>query len=199
MPPRGICGQMHITGKILALDLAAQTGWALGLPDARPSFGTYNFPSTGERIGRHQINLRDWINRKLDADQPSYVIFEQPSLFGVTTPTTVRKLTSAVNTLEEICEERRIRCEQGNPSRIKKFWTGKGNAKKPEMVAFARRYGFKVRNDDEADALAHWFFAIECHGTSEQKARFQQMRFEAGMTADPALKGAHQPSGRERF
>lgn len=173
--------RMNLTGKILALDLATSTGWACGLPDEMPAFGTYVFTSTGDRFGRHQKNARIWISAKLEIEQPHYVIYEQPSLFGKTTPSTMRKLASFANTLEEECDERRIRCEQANPSTVKLFWTGKGHADKPTMIAWAKRFGFRVRNDDEADALAHWFYAIECHGSTEQKARFQQMKFEAGM------------------
>ena len=178
---------MLITGKILAFDLATQTGWACGAPEDLPTFGTHNFPSTGDNIGRHQSNARAWFNQMLNAHRPAYVIFEQPSLFGKTTPTTMRKLCALANTLEEVCLEQKIKCEQGNPKRVKKFWTGNGNADKAMMFRFARRYGFKVHNDDEADAIAHWFYAVECHGAAEHKTRFHQMRFEAGLTPDASL------------
>jgi Holliday junction resolvasome RuvABC endonuclease subunit len=37
---------------------------------------------------------------------------------------------------------------------IKKLWTGKGNANKIDMIREARRRGFYVADDNEADALA---------------------------------------------
>lgn len=179
---------MIITGSILAFDLATSTGWASGPAEPlKPQFGTHVFPSTGERIGRHQSNMRDWLVAMIEFEQPSYVIFEQPSLFGKTTPTTMRKLCAGANTLEEVCDKLGVRCEQGNPSKIKKFWTGKGNAKKPDMVARARKCGFAVRNDDEADSIAHWFWAVFCYGTDDQKRRIEQMIFHAGMGVSPTV------------
>ena len=52
---------MLITGKILALDMAASTGIAIGMPGEKPTLSSYNFPSTGENVGRHQRNVRNWV------------------------------------------------------------------------------------------------------------------------------------------
>ncbi len=46
---------------------------------------------------------------------------------------------------------------------VKKTWTGNHMAKKPDMVAQAKARGFRVEDDNEADALAilHWAIAKE--------------------------------------
>ena len=172
-----------ITGKILTFDLAASTGYAVGAPHELPTFGTHVFQSTGDNFGRHQANARAWLARIINAEQPELIAYEQPSLFGITTPATVIKLCSYVTTLEELClkENLGIKVLQVNPSKLKKFWTGRGNAKKPDMVAAARRYGLIVQNDDEADAVAMWFLMVEYYGTEDQKKRFHQMQFETDM------------------
>lgn len=172
-----------IAGKILTLDLAASTGYAVGAPGEVPTFGTHKFASTGDNFGRHQANARDWLSRLIFSECPAMIGYEQPSIFGITTPATVIKLCSYASTLEELClpEAYDVPVRQMNPSQVKKFWTGKGNAKKPDMVAAARRYGFAVTNDDEADAIAMWFVMVDCYGSDEQKRQFQQMQFEAGL------------------
>lgn len=174
---------MEVNGKILTLDLAAQTGFAVGAPGAVPRFGTHKFTSTGDNFGRHQANARAWLTSLIFEEDPVLIGYEQPSIFGITTPATVIKLCSYASTLEELClhENLNIPVRQINPSNLKKFFTGNGKAKKPDMVAQARRFGFKVDNDDEADAVAMWFLMASHYGSGEQKKFFQQMQFEAGM------------------
>lgn len=174
---------MAVSGRILTLDLAASTGYAVGAPGDVPRFASHQFASTGDNYGRHQANARDWLSRLIFAEDPAMIGYEQPSIFGVTTPATVIKLCSYVSTLEELCLPAgfNIPVRQCNPAQLKKFWTGNGRAKKPEMVQQAHRFGFKVDNDDEADALAIWFYMVECYGSAEQREQFRQMQFEASM------------------
>jgi len=178
---------MLVTGKILTFDLATNTGFASGEPEWLPTFGSHKFAPTGDDYGKWQANARSFFERTLTIEQPEFVAYEQPSLFGTTQPATVIKLCSLVTTLEEVCRYRGVRVRQVNPSQLKKFWTGRGNAKKPEMVKAAWKFGFRVQNDDEADAVAMWFFSVQCYGTDDQKKRFQQMQFEAGMGVAQAV------------
>ncbi|WP_024341000.1 hypothetical protein [Bradyrhizobium japonicum] len=179
---------MSINGKLLTFDLAANTGYAVGEPDATPTFGSHKFESTGDNYGRHQANVRAWLRQIIIVEKPALIGYEQPSIFGVTTPATVIKLCSYASTLEEEClrEGFGIPVRMINPSQVKKFWTGKGNAKKPDMTLRARNYGFAVGNDDEADAVAMWFWMVQCYGTEAQKRRFEQMRFEVDMGREQA-------------
>lgn len=51
------------------------------------------------------------------------------------------------------------------PSSLKKYATGKGNAKKPEMLASAiRRLGYEGHDDNEADALWLRAMALDHYG-----------------------------------
>jgi Holliday junction resolvasome RuvABC endonuclease subunit len=170
-------------GIILFFDFSHHTGWAVGHPDARPVFGQYDFPSTEDNFGRHQANVRAWLTATINLHQPDLIGFEQMSLFKNTTPGTMIKLASFTLTLEELClrENMNRRVRQANPSKMKKFWTGAGNAKKPDMMARARKLGFKVQTDNEADAVAGWHWMIECYGSPEQKERMRQRMFEASM------------------
>ena len=47
---------------------------------------------------------------------------------------------------------------------IKRHATGKGNADKEAMIAAARARGFNPADDNEADAIAILFWALETKG-----------------------------------
>jgi Holliday junction resolvasome RuvABC endonuclease subunit len=173
---------VSIAGKMMTFDFATCTGFAKGEPGEMPSFGHHVFDTTGTDLGEHLGAIEDWLAHTLSVEKPVLVGYEQPSIFGLTTPQTVVKLCCYGPVLEKLCHRRRglrIPVRQINPSQVKKFWTGKGNARKPDMVARAKKLGFDVSVDDEADGLACWFFMLHCYGDDEQKRRFEQMRYEA--------------------
>lgn len=172
---------MIITGTVLALDLATHTGFAVGPLSGRPNFGTHVLPSTGDDTGKFIAAFDDWLQFMLDSQPIDLIIFEAPSLFAKTTPVTVEKLTGLATHAQLVGHRRGIRRRSANASKIKKHFTGRGNAKKDEMVTRARRLGFPVVDDNAADALAVWFWALECFGTDEQKQVFHQARFEVDL------------------
>lgn len=163
-----------VTGKILALDLATATGWAIGFPsDLVPRFGTHVLPSTGTNIGAFGVAFEDWLIGVLNAEQPEAVLYEQPSIFMKSQPATLIKLNGLAYHCETICNRlgfRRYYCV--NPSQLKKYWTGSGKAKKPDMIAAARRRGWDVRDDNAADAAAAWAWGVYCFAPAHA-GRFQ--------------------------
>jgi hypothetical protein len=44
---------------------------------------------------------------------------------------------------------------------IKKYWTGSGRAKKPDMIAEAQKRGYDIVDDNEADSVALYVYAQE--------------------------------------
>lgn len=181
---------MLLNGNVLMFDFAQSTGYAWGVPGNVPQYATHRFPSTGDNYGRHNSNIRHWLRAILFDLDPVLIGYESPSIFEKTTPATVRKLSAYCAVVEEEClrEAHNIPVVEVNPSSLKLFFTRNGKAKKDHMVAAAHRLGFRVSNDDEADALAGWFFLIEHAGTEEQKKQFRQMQFEAGMGVKQGAK-----------
>lgn len=179
---------MIIAGNVLALDLATFLGWASGPLCAAPDFGSHMLPSTGDDTGKFISAYDDWLNFKLDAILYDLVIFEAPSVFMKTTPVTIEKLVGLVTHTQLVCYRRGIRRRSANASQVKKHFTGKGNAKKDETVARARALGFRVTDDNAADAVAVWHWALECYGADDAKARFHAMRFEAGFGVEQSVK-----------
>ncbi|MEE7478447.1 hypothetical protein [Methylobacterium hispanicum] len=148
--------------KLLGLDLSvARTGWALAAPNEPLRFGSYPLPSTGEDIGKLLVAFDEWLKIKIAGEDIAVVVFEAPILRqGRTHITTARKLMNLAGHVEFICSQLGIRCAEQNISTNKKDFTGNGHAEKQDMILMARRYGWDVKNSDEADACALWMGAV---------------------------------------
>lgn len=161
-----------LTGNILALDLATKCGWAVNPPHEAPDFGTEVLPSTGKAVGPFIAAYDVWLRDMIDLQKPALVIYEQPSLFAKSTPDTVIKLNGLATHTEWVCHRKGIAVRAANPSQLKKFFTGNGRATKDDMQAAARRRGWKVRDDNQADACAVRAWAIYCYAAPEHRAQF---------------------------
>jgi crossover junction endodeoxyribonuclease RuvC len=158
---------------ILTLDLATHLGWACGSPADEPRFGSHRLPSTGDEIGRFLVAFEDWLCDMITVESPVIVVFEAPILTrGNTSPIVARKLMGLANATETICYRRETMCRQANLSTIKKGFAGHGRAEKADMIAAARRWGWDVKNDNEADALGVWFETVKHHAPDVFKRRF---------------------------
>ena len=139
--------------KILALDLGTKTGWALyvgpgvifsGAWDLKPS----RFSGGGMRFVRF-VGFLTELHKNIGYDR---VVFEEVRRHMSTDAAHV--YGGLMATLTMFCEDKSLPYEGVPVGTIKKTWTGKGNAKKDEMVAEAVRRGFDPQSEDEADALA---------------------------------------------
>lgn len=177
---------MIVAGPVLTLDLATLTGFAVGSFADRPHVGSQQF--VGGHNGRCLFEFRVWLISMIEFYEPQLVVFEEVMTFNKTQPAVAARLHGLAGMTEAVIEEmngggKTIRCRSANPSTVKRFWTGKGNARKPVMVERARVCGFPVLDDNAADAVAIWHYCVKCYGTKEQQDRVDQMLFEAGMGA----------------
>lgn len=145
--------------RILALDLATQTGWALSAAGITTS-GSQSFHRyTGsqsrppDHVGQCYLNFQRWLRDRISTDKPDVIAFEEPmGYMKNAAATNLLHGFRAVVMLNAAYYGIRV---QGYPQpTVKKFATGKGNAKKPEMVAWAMARFGKVKDENEADALA---------------------------------------------
>ena len=67
-------------------------------------------------------------------------------------------------TLTAWCEHHQIPYQGVPVGTIKKHATGKGNAGKDDMIASVRLHGHTPVDDNEADALALLYWAVETQG-----------------------------------
>lgn len=145
---------------ILGFDLATCTGHCHGEADECPTLGHFILPKTGPDVGAFLEAAEDRLTGLIMAITPGVVCFESPILPQATSLATTRKLHGLAGMLELVCRRANVECVEVMPSIVKKVLTGRGNAKKPEMIAAARAMGFDPKVEDEADALGVWLAVV---------------------------------------
>lgn len=154
-----------VNGAILALDLAAATGWAWGAPGSVPEHGSKRLAQPGDELGTRFRNLRTWLGKML-AERPttSIVIFEAPvaQMRGLTTLATMRALHGYPAIVEELLEDTGLAVREATVSDIRRHFLGrttfKGPIAKRLTIEKCRRLGFNPIDDNAADALALWHY-----------------------------------------
>jgi crossover junction endodeoxyribonuclease RuvC len=147
---------------ILALDLATKTGWCKGDGLSRPQSGVIRLPSTGDDIGAFLSAW--WDQAPALFEGVTLAVFEAPLLPRTTSFKTVTKLHSLAGLTELLCLQRQIPVRSAHNGVVKKHFTGQGRAEKPAMIARAKMLGFSPKDDNEADAIAIWFFVATKKG-----------------------------------
>lgn len=158
---------MHILG----LDFATKTGVALGYagePPDRIATETWLLPSGGgEDVGPIMSALRTLLYDRVIRGV-ELVVFEAPYIATgkdyrgrtVHRPDQIRRAFGFAAICEEVCHSRGVKAIEVAPSTLKKAFGGHGRAEKADMIEAARRRGFTVANDHEADAAACWLHGV---------------------------------------
>jgi len=151
---------------ILALDLGTQTGWALASRDGSITSGSQSFkPQRFEGGGMRFLRFKRWLSDVYAAATIHAVYFEEVRRHaGVDA---AHAYGGFLAHLTAWCEHHNIPCQGVPVGTIKRHATGKGNASKPELVAAANRRGHAPVDDNEADALAILYWAIETQGDAQ--------------------------------
>lgn len=143
---------------ILSLDLSTSTGfarYASGVID----HGTASFksrPPTKTRSAEHEGAPFDKFDRFLaqmcTMSTPSLIVYERPGRFA--SAGAAHMLVGLRGVLFAYAARKGIPLKHVNPMTLKKWATGTGHAKKPQMIAAAVRMsgGEKFSSDDAADA-----------------------------------------------
>jgi crossover junction endodeoxyribonuclease RuvC len=145
--------------RVLALDLASSTGWAVQRSNGSVATGVVCFLST-LNPGSRWIRFYDWLLGTIRFEETQRIIFEEPFIHmkhrsGI-------GLSYGFKTIVELLAARNdIPCHGIAPTVLKKWATGHGNATKNQMAIFARSMGWKLTNDNEVDARFLLHFAQE--------------------------------------
>jgi Holliday junction resolvasome RuvABC endonuclease subunit len=142
---------------LLALDLATRTGWALqeGL---RYESGYESFAiGRGESPGMRYVAFNRWLNLIVPPTL-ELVVYEQP--FAMRSGQAAEIALGFATRVQELCAQRHIEHSAVNGSRLKKWATGHGNAKKTDMMEAVARRWRRVDDDNEADAVALLHYAL---------------------------------------
>jgi len=149
------------TTTILALDLGTTTGWALVSRDGSITSGSQSFkPQRFEGGGMRFLRFKRWLTDiKQCNDGIDQVVFEEVRRHvGVDA---AHAYGGFMGQLTAWCEHHQIPYQGIPVGTIKKYATGKGNASKDEMVASVRARGHTPTDDNEADAIALLYLAID--------------------------------------
>lgn len=167
---------------LLALDLGTRTGWALR-ENGRIESGVQVFDvKRGESPGMRYVRFRRWLSeliwRPTERGRHGYphvmapevearvglIVYEQTHQRGGAATEVAAGFATRV---QEFCAEGKLEHAAVHSATIKKFVTGKGNAKKPEMLRNVRlkfcttgSQAERLTDDNEADALALLHYAL---------------------------------------
>jgi Holliday junction resolvasome RuvABC endonuclease subunit len=149
--------------RILSLDQASRTGWAF-TPDLghKIQSSIIDLPTRGglSRAKKHKAFYAS-LQARIIGSEPDLVTYEKPNLGQrMAFPAAMLLLGLAIQ-IEIVCDDLKVPYVPILNQSVKKFATGKGNAKKPEMVAAAVARGWTVRSDDEADALWQLAYVVD--------------------------------------
>jgi crossover junction endodeoxyribonuclease RuvC len=146
-------------GAILALDLGTKCGFCLGVSSQTAVSGVWDLKH--DRFaggGMRYVRFRSKLNEVRAALPISLVVFEEVRKHAGTDAAHVYGGLMAI--LTEWCESKMIPYQGVPVGTIKKHWTGKGNASKDQMIAECNRREMAVVDDNEADAIALFDYAI---------------------------------------
>ncbi len=153
----------HIAS-ILALDLGSTTGWAVCNGRCRVLYGTAEFrPSRFEGGGMRYLRFGKWLDQTLEiAGGVDAVYYEAVRRHLGTDASHV--YGGLLATLTAWCEGQSIPYSGVPVGTWKRHACGKGNASKDDVIAAMCERGFKPADDNEADAIAILFWALETNG-----------------------------------
>lgn len=140
------------TLKVLALDIATNTGWCTSTAS-----GTWHLsPRKDESRGMRLVRFRSKLKEICQLEEIKLIVFEQLATYSKF-PNFVASEMQGV--LKLFCEENQIEYKSYAPTAIKKWGTGKGNAGKDLMIEAAKKFKNEIESDDEADAVILYHFA----------------------------------------
>lgn len=148
---------------ILALDLATTTGWAIRGRDGAIVSGSQSFkPQRFEGGGMRFLRFQRWLNELISpgsANLVDAIVFEEVRRHrGVDA---AHIYGGFMAQLCAICEQRKIPYQGVPVGTIKKHATGVGNASKFLVIEAMITKGHAPNDDNEADALALLYWAID--------------------------------------
>ena len=153
--------------RILALDMATKTGWAVNKPELS---GVENFAiKRGESPGMRFLRFHAWLEEMFQKVKPNLVVYEQAHHRGGAATAIALGMIAI---LQKQCAERGVEYMTCHTGTLKKHATGKGNASKSEMMrAYKAKWGHEPMDDNECDArwLLDWAITNLCPCVYEQK------------------------------
>lgn len=139
--------------KVLSLDIGTNTGWK-----TTTSSGVWNLkPNRGESEGMRVVRFKSKVRELINLEGITLVSYERPAGMH---KSSIMVASEMVGVLKDLCIELGVELACYSASEIKKFATGRGNAKKEEMIEEAKKLGYNPSDDNEADAIHLYMLTI---------------------------------------
>jgi hypothetical protein len=163
---------------ILGLDLAVNTGFALGRPGATPRSGTVRLKKPSEDINMAARNLACFLRDMFVLEVPDLIVYEAPlPFFAGHSDQRQRSMESLVNPPQMCGAVLAIAGVYGIPSafysanKIRTGFLGKAHAKgrdetKRAVIRQCHAEGLMpldCKDDNRADAIATWMYGCRVH------------------------------------
>jgi len=149
---------------ILTIDPGAKTGWA-SLHGDKIRHGVEDFTiKKGESAGMQLIRFECWLEEIIKLTEPKLVVYEEVKSQWIGPSLDLQRFVAII---QSFCEKRGLNYTFVNPAALKRWATGKGNASKELMLAFAEMRNDgpdKIENNHEADAFLMLKMRMEGHG-----------------------------------
>jgi len=143
-------------------DLGTTCGFAVGQHGCL-AYGEWKLqPTRFESWAMRLINFRRHLDALYKTGAFTHVGYEEVRRHAGTDA--AHCYGALMGVLQVFCLEHSIPYEGVGVGTLKKFWTGKANASKAEMIQVARDRGFDLKTDNEADAVAGWHWLAAALG-----------------------------------
>lgn len=155
-----------MNGGILFLDIATTTGWCEGLPGERPVSGKIRLAPEGSKPAAIFGGMLSFLGARLTAFRYRMIVYEKPMdprhmKTNINTARVLLGLPAVVEAVAHQTGHHAIR--EANVHDVRKHLLGvrpaKGDAKRAVTEA-VRALGFDPADDNEADAIAGWAYAV---------------------------------------
>lgn len=156
--------------EVLALDLATTTGWAEGEAGGKVRSGRVRFAPPGSSPAAVFAGAQEWIEARLKAFRPRVIVYEAPLpatvVHGRTNADTAQLLLGLPAIIEAGAHRSGVYdIRAANVQDVRGYFLGpnrrrlKRHEAKTATLRMCRAMGLEVDDDNEADAVALWFYA----------------------------------------
>jgi Holliday junction resolvasome RuvABC endonuclease subunit len=164
------------TARILALDIGTQCGYAQ-LANGIVTSGTIGFhrytgskSKAAEHVGQPYLTMHKWLRARLTEDKPDCIVFEE--VFRWMSADAARTFGAYRGQILLLGAYYGLPCRGYPLTEVKKFWTGSGVAKKPQMIAECLKRFPHLSADDvddnQVDAIALLHLHLS-HGKADSR------------------------------